>query len=429
MGEVEQLKQGGVRGWLYDRIAPNLLTTIEMQQQLLVETTLKLARSRQQTDTLLGTDVGKFRSEWEALSDGDYNPEEVGIPEYKNMLNYDAQVIAGFDLIEMGVLMRPWKIIHPDPKIQEILTKAFQRLRYPNFRDAMKEMMNAIAYGFSVTEIVYENFEGFWMPRKQNGLKTFDPEFVLFFTDLYGNLEAIKQDIGGEKTDLPLDRVLVWTHEKEFGNWYGKSILRGCYKNWYIKDAMMKFANIAYERFGAPILVGTVNNALDEAAMLLKLETLVSRAQAVITKNGPEDMTSVDVLESKKAEMPYDKYIRFQNEMILRRMLISQKVFEGGGGTYGPKVPLDLIFMRFEDFRLELLDVLNTLIQMITDLNWSNVAYPIIEFEPLSLVDKTQLSQLIFNALEKGVVDVDEEWIRPQLGIPPKTDKKEADAV
>jgi len=424
MGEV---KRNSLRGWIRNQIAPELTAQFEAQARLLEEATLKLARSQQQTNQLLGTDVGKFRSDWEQLSDGDYNPESIGLEEYKNMADYDAQVIAGFELIEMGVLMKPWKITHPDPEVAATLTKAFQRLRYPNFRDSMKEMMNAILFGSSVTEIVYEEFEGFWMPRKQNGLKTFDPATIRYFTDVYGNLEKIQQDLGGYKKDLPLDRVLVWTHEKEFGNWYGKSILRGCYKNWFIKDAMMKFANIAYERFGAPILLGKVQNDSDAQAMLLKLQTLVSRAQGVITKQGPDDQTGIDVLESKKTEMPYDKYIRFQNEMILRRMLISQKVFEGGGGTYGPKVPLDLIFMRFEDFRLELLDVLNTMIQMITDLNWSNIPYPVVEFEPLSLVDKTQLAQLVFDALDKGIVDKEESWIRPQLGLPPPPESKEED--
>ncbi len=435
MGEVEHATPGprGFRRWIFNNIAPDLAAEIEAQTELLAAATINLARLDRQNTELLGTDQGKFRSEWDQLSDGDFNPEAVGLDEYKNMLDYDAQVIAGFELIQMGVLMKPWKIVHPDPEIVLVLTKAFQRLRYPNFRGAMKEMMNAIVYGNSVTEIVYDNFEAggrsYWMPRRQNGLKTFDPASIKFFTDIYGNLEKIEQDLDGDKSSLPTDRTLVWSHDREFGNWYGKSILRGCYKNWYIKDAMMKFANIAYERFGAPILLGTVNNDNDAAAMLLKLKTLVSRAQGVITKQGSDDQTSVDVLESKKSEMPYLTYIRFQNEMILRRMLINEKVFEGGGGTYGPKTGLDLVLMRFSDFRLELLDILNTLIQMITDLNWSNVAYPVIEFEPLSVVDKVQLAQIIWTAIDKGVVDNSEAWIRQHLDIPPKEegDAKEED--
>ncbi len=379
---------------------------------------LKLQRSEQKVKGLT-EDVGLYKSTaWTNLAIGDYNPEEISFDEYKKMLNYDSQVIAGFDIIQMGVLMKPWKIIHQDEEIVKILTASLEQMMWPTFRDAMKQMMAAITYGFTATELVFDDYRGFWMPRRFNALKTFDPEQIHFYTDPPGNLLRIEQRIGGQRIPLPLGRTLVWSHEKEWGNWYGKSILRGCYKNWFIKDAMLKFANIAYERFGAPILLGIASTIKDLTTIGEAIEHLFARSQAVIRKGDEKDPTDIKVIESGRAEMPFERYIRYQDEMILRRMLIGEPIFSGGGSTYSSKVPLDLLMMRFEDFRLELTGVMNNMLQIITDLNWSVDIYPKLAFAPLTTLDRAAIVQKIYTAIDKRVIFVDEPWVRDELNFP-----------
>jgi len=93
-----------------------------------VETIQRLQRVTQQRD-VLRDEVGRYKSTtWDGLLVGDYNPEEIGFDEYKKMLNYDSQVIAGWDLITMGILMKGWRIKHPNPKIAASLTTALNRL-------------------------------------------------------------------------------------------------------------------------------------------------------------------------------------------------------------------------------------------------------------------------------------------------------------
>jgi len=337
MGEVEKVRRrfnvSGWRGSVVKRLTGVDLQQLEGFENDFVETIQRLQRVTQQRD-VLRDEVGRYKSTtWDGLLVGDYNPEEIGFDEYKKMLNYDSQVIAGWDLITMGVLMKGWRIKHPNPKIAASLTTALNRLIMPNARDAMKEMAKAIAYGFTVTEVVFEEWKGMWVPRQKNGLKTLDPQYIKFYSDAYGNLYKIEQRIGGERVNLPLFRTLVWTHEKEWGNFYGKSILRGCYKNWFIKDAMLKFANIAYERFGSPSLLGIARNITEKDQILEQLEHLYARSQGVIVKHDENDPTDIKVIESSRSEMPFDRYIQYQDEMILRRMLIGQRIFEGGGGT------------------------------------------------------------------------------------------------
>lgn len=440
MGEVEDLQELRLSTAMQENIInrwffPDRIERMRALEDRLFEHTqylgLQLQRAQSQNRQLLNEDVGQYRNRWANLAMGDYNPDTISFDEYKKMATYDSQVIAGWDLIKMGVLMKPWRIRHKDEKIVKELTNTFKDMRYPSFRDAMKQMLDAVLYGFSVTEVVFEDYRGNWYPRKTNGLKTFDPDTIRFYSDAYGNLLNIQQygyisdttpvssySLGTGKT-LPLERTLIWTHEKQWGNWYGNPLLKGCYKNWYIKDAMLKFANIAYERFGSPILKGIARNPNDMLTISEAIEHLYARSQAVIVRRDDKDPTDVEVLESRRKEMPFDRYIRYHDEMILRRMLIGQRIFEGGGGVYGPKVPLDIIFMRFEDFRLELIDTINDLLRIIVDLNWPVEEYPRLEFAPLTTLDQQQLRQSIYEAIDRGVIVKDEPWVRDELGFPP----------
>ena len=415
MGEIDQ-PRGSILRSARERAArllfPGMTEALDNYSNL----ALRLQRVTQQRDKLT-QDVGLYKGQWAYLAVGDMNPDLIDFSEYTKMLN-DAQVRAGFDLIVMGVLMKPWKIRHPDKEVVATLTRNLESLIYPSFRDAMKGMISAIAYGFSVTEIVFEENRGKWLIRTSNGLKTLNPEYIKFFSDPFGNLKKIEENIGGSSIDLPLDRMLIWSHNRQFGNWYGESLLNACYKNWFIKDAMLKFANIGYERFGSPILLGIAPTPGDMDNVLDTIEHLYARSQGVLLKRHEKDPTAIEVIESRRRQMPYDSYIRYQDEMILRRMLIGQKLFEGGGGVYGPKVPFDIILMRFEDFRLELSDVLNQMLSFVSGLNWTLEIPPKLTFAPLTTMDMAAIRSTIMESIDKGIVSPDETWIRDELGFP-----------
>src|SRR5690606_41843329 len=71
------------------------------------------------------------------------------------------------------------------------------------------------------------------------------------------------------------DALPIWfAHDRKFGNPYGHSALRQVYKHWYIKDKLYRFANIAYERYGTPLLVGHVQDAKDVNKMRRLLERI-----------------------------------------------------------------------------------------------------------------------------------------------------------
>lgn len=52
---------------------------------------------------------------------------------------------------------------------------------------------------------------------------------------------------------IPVDRLVAYIHAKEGGNWLGTSILRNCYKNWLLKDRLLRVQAQTIERNGMGI--------------------------------------------------------------------------------------------------------------------------------------------------------------------------------
>lgn len=71
-----------------------------------------------------------------------------------------------------------------------------------------------------------------------------------------GGLVAIKQYWTAtvrEPQPIPVERLVAYIHAKEGGNWLGTSILRNCYKNWLLKDRLLRVQAQTIERNGMGI--------------------------------------------------------------------------------------------------------------------------------------------------------------------------------
>lgn len=72
---------------------------------------------------------------------------------------------------------------------------------------------------------------------------------------------------------ISVDRLVMFTHEREGADWYGNSILRSVYKNWLIKDALLRFGPSAIERNGMGIPFVTGEDASLAAEIAAQIRT------------------------------------------------------------------------------------------------------------------------------------------------------------
>ena len=126
-------------------------------------------------------------------------------------------------------------------------------------------------FGFSVFEKVF--IEGTWTPKRTMANSkqyymlqklAFRPQSTIqkFNYDQNGGPESVTHQLvdptgtggGGNNTvDIPIDKLLVFTHRKRGGDLQGKSILRTAYKHWYYKENLYKVDAIQKERHGIGI--------------------------------------------------------------------------------------------------------------------------------------------------------------------------------
>jgi hypothetical protein len=71
-----------------------------------------------------------------------------------------------------------------------------------------------------------------------------------------GGLVSLEQ--WGTSKPIPVDRLVAYVLDREGGNWLGQSILRTCYKNWLLKDRLLRVQVQTIERngMGVPLYEG-----------------------------------------------------------------------------------------------------------------------------------------------------------------------------
>lgn len=76
-----------------------------------------------------------------------------------------------------------------------------------------------------------------------------------------GGLVSVEQGTvgaGSGNITLPVSRLVVYVNEREGGEWWGQSLLRAAYKNWIIKDRLLRTQAQAIDRngMGLPVYTG-----------------------------------------------------------------------------------------------------------------------------------------------------------------------------
>lgn len=231
------------------------------------------------------------------LQTEEYVPELVGtrgLQTYEKMRRSDGMVAATLRGIKLPLLSATWEIqaASDSPEDEAIA----DQLRYDLFEgmsltwaEHLRQVLTYLDLGFYVCEIVWDAER----TRLQDGsphygLRKLAPRLQRTIAEWVieddGGLSGVKQAVWSKSSfrteTIGIDKILVFTNEKEGANWSGKSVLRPAYKHWYIKDQLYRIDAIAAERHGVGIAdIGLPENA-DDAASLARAEEIGAAVRA-----------------------------------------------------------------------------------------------------------------------------------------------------
>jgi len=357
---------------------------------------------------------------------------------YDKMRRNDHQVKAVLSAITLPIrqadyYMEPGSEEEEDVKIAKILEKALLKEMTITWDDTVRHALLMLPFGFSVLEKVYEYRDGLILPRK---LDPRLPQSVLrwkYDKERRRLTHMIQQDTDWKEIEIPIEKLLIFTTEKEGDNWEGISILRPAYKAWYIKDTLEKINAIMHDRWGVGIPEMTVPKGIErgtpqwnEAQKLL--EEVHANEKGYILKNegwlfevkGGEKGKGTDVLGSIKY---YDEAIA----TALLAMFISLGSSKTGNRSLGETF-FDAFLMSIQAFADYIAEVINRFcVRELVDLNWEVENYPTFKVKRVQSLALQAIGYLVQTGALKWS-QVLENDLRKMLRMPERDSEEEEES-
>lgn len=389
----------------------------------------------------LGAEIAAVRGGPQGLFAGlvSYNPDDLvtkkGYAVYDQMQT-DAQVAACLRVKKFAVLSRGWGIHAASASAEDQQAAEFLRFCLSDMRGSVQDLLfnvlDAVAKGFSICEIVYREIGKGPFAGKIGlaAVKSKDPSLFSFDLDEFLNVRALvtktpkgesaKLTADGER--LPVEKFIIYSHMPRYESPYGQSDLRAAYKHWWSKDIILRFYNRYLEKYGSPTAKGSYKRGTPRAQQdeLLRVLDKIQQETAIVI---PEDVT-IELLEAQRGgEAGFISALEFHDKQIAKAIL-GQTLTTDEGSRVGSlalaKVHLQILRYQLEKLKRDLEEVVmgEQLIRRLVDLNYPGRGYPRFTLGSLEDRDLASLGDLIVKLVNGGIVKADEGWIREELQIP-----------
>jgi phage gp29-like protein len=279
-------------------------------------------------------------------------------------LMYDDEIAQAFDTRRDALLSVPMRLEPTEGEEADKIRAALE----PVLREALTGAFNAVPFGYSVLEAVYERRDGFI------GLKFLGEKPMEWFEPKSdGRLMLFKDDGSGGTTGEEVDQKFKFFCTKSratYANPYGEALLSRLYWAWYFRTNGWNFWAKFLERFGAPILVG---KSSDNKSMLTAL--MQAHGQAAIAVSREDDVGTVGSTASSNGAA----FETFEASVIRRiqKMVLGQTLTSGTDNGSGNRALGQVHDSVRTDKRNSDIDLVRATVQRVVDAlctlnNWSN---------------------------------------------------------
>ena len=353
---------------------------------------------------------------------------QAGMAVFDEMRRSDGQVKAVLKAITLPILKNKY-FIEPasddsiDIEIAEKVWTNISKDMTMTWSDTLRHIMLHKVFGFMPMEKVYE------YNKEENLIKIrkLDPRMPQSIQNWnFKNqslIDLTQVDNMGKIYKIPIEKLCIFTEEKEGSNWEGVSLLRPVYGNWFIKKDLMKIDAIRHERYGVGVPMATAPEGVDEndpawAAMEETLQAVYSNEQSYIVKPAGWEVDVLNGGDSSGTDIKGS--MKYHDEAIALGMLaqfLKLGQTETGSRALGSEF-IDFFLMSLQDTCEYICQVLNRfLIKELVDFNWNVKEYPELKCDKMNEISPTVIGTLI----STGVITKDfeiENIMRNRLNLP-----------
>jgi hypothetical protein len=376
-------------------------------------------------------------------TDDETTPElrwPLSTPVYDQMRRQDAQVRSVLRAVVLPILRTDWWI-EPNGARDEVVAHISEDLGLPikgqeptptrrtrdrfSWLDHVRLALLMLTYGHSVFEQEARLDDQGRAHLRKLSLR---PARTIssFNVAADGGLTSVEQyghiDTTGPVT-IPVNRLVAYVYEREGGNWAGMSLLRPAYKNWLLKDRLLRIGTMTIERngLGLPIYEAAEGETDLTAGTTLATSVRAGDGAGAATPNGAR-LRLAGVEGDLPDALPW---VRYHDEQMGRAVLAhflnlgTQTGSWALGSTFA-----DFFTLSLQALGQQIADVgTQHVVEDIVDWNWGpDEPAPLIGFQEIG--SQQQATAAAIKLLtDAGILLPDkslEEAMRQTLGLPPK---------
>lgn len=368
---------------------------------------------------------------------------------YDEMRKTDAQVNASLLAMELPIRATKW-YVEPaknengetedtDKQIALFVEKSLFEYMDNTWDDLLREVLTMLPFGFSVFEKV------FWMKRTDEGDKiilqklAFRKQSTINNRTQKDNTPWVTQMLQTPATSgvnkwssqisIPAEKLVIFSHRREWDNYEWVAVLRSAYKHRFIKDKLYKYDAIRHERQGVGIPVIYMPDGATEwdkayAEKIVKNIRATEQTGVVMpwSKSKWWEFEYADLRAWQSTD--FDKSIEHHNREIVKNILA--QFLELGNTASGSRSlgesQTAYFLMSLEAVAKYICDIFNRhIIRQLTDLNFDTRRYPLLRFESLNTTNKKDLVDMVSSLVSGGILSPDDTvqgYMRDLLDLP-----------
>lgn len=299
--------------------------------------------------------------------------------------------------------------------------------------DFLRQALLCLAFGFSVFEKVFQPVE--FQGKQMIGWKKFSPRMqkTVFKWETEDGGDGITQLLpNGVKASIPIEKLLIFTHQKEGDNWQGMSILRSAYRPWFFKNHIEKINAIAFERQGLGIPYGILPKGYtsqDRNTMEELLKNVRANEQGYLIQPEGWEIEFKD-MKAGTTKDPDETIRRYNREILIS--VLAQFLDLGSGSTGSRALSTD----QSATFHNNLIAIAKTIqdiinkyaIRQLVDLNYTVEEYPVLEYSYIGIPRYKDIAESLSKLVHQGAIIPDERMenhLRQLMDLPEKEEDAE----
>lgn len=365
------------------------------------------------------------------------------VPIYEKMARSDGQVKAMLLMLSLPIRSTEWFIKPKDDSaeakkiasfVEDCLFGGYGTGLSNGFDDFIKDVTTMFQFGHSIFEKVFEVKNGKYKWKKF----AVRPQSTIYdiYYDNVGDVKGIEQYMihnNWDKVYIPIEKLLIYSHDMQQGNVRGTSVLRAAYKHWTIKDFLYKIVNVGVERnfIGTPVL--TLPEGYTQEDKELADEIVTTLRSSEFGGVRLPDGFILDMFEGKRTLTDVLPYIEHQDKLMSKSVVAGFMDLGSNGGTGSFALSSDqsqMFLMMLDSSAKNICNTTNThAIPEIVRYNFDSDLIPTLGFKPMN---STKVINTLKTLVDGKIVLPDDDlegYIRSMLDLPdanPIQSRKEA---